>query len=66
MAIKNSALLAQQSDRVFLVEFFPGANRRCPVAESIWIDGLADRDSGGRGRYHFFKNFTETDHDAEG
>ncbi len=55
--------LIECSKRVFLVEFFPGATRRCPVADSIWRFGLSDRDSGGRERYHFFANFSETEHD---
>ena len=54
-----------RSDRVFLVELFPGARRRLPVATYVREDGLADRDSAGRGRFHFFQNFSLEEEDEK-
>ncbi len=44
------AAILGRSQRVFMVEFFPHANRRLPVAHFTREDGLAARDSYGRGR----------------
>ncbi len=53
-----TAAILGNSDRVFLVEFFPGATVRSRTAMNVFLDRLADRDSGGRGRFHFFQNPT--------